>query len=323
MHRKLPWMAFGMLLAATPAVAWAQAWPSKPIRLVIGFATGGPTDTLARTVADMLTQALPQPTVVENKPGGGGNLAAESAAKAPADGHTLFLGTVGPFAINDALYDNLGYAPERDWAPITVIARTPFMVSVNPAVPVKSLAEFIDYAKASRGKVNHSSPGVGTTPQLAAELLRMLAGFDSTNVQYRSSPLMLNAVIQGEVQWTIDVPLTSVPQFQAGKIRMLATTAPKRLASVPDVPTMAELGFPEVTVSGWFAVAAPAATPAAIVERLNAEVTRGLQREDVQKRLSALGFEPAPMSRAETARHFADERLRWTKVIKANNIRGE
>jgi tripartite-type tricarboxylate transporter receptor subunit TctC len=312
-----------LLAAATLENAFAQSWPNKPIRLVIGFATGGPTDTLARTVADMLTQALPQPTVVENKPGGGGNLAAEAAAKATPDGHTLFLGAAGPFAINDALYDNLGYAPERDWAPITVVARTPFMVSVNPGVPAKSLAEFIDYAKSNRGKVNHSSPGVGTTPQLAAELFRMLAGFDSTNAQYRSSPLMLNAVIQGEVQWTIDVPLTSVPQFQAGKIRTLATTAPKRLASAPDIPTMAELGFPEVTVSGWFAVAAPAATPSAIVDRLNAEVRRGLQKEDVQKRLSALGFDPAPMSREDTAKHFADERLRWTKVIKANNIRGE
>lgn len=319
------WAGALAILAASAAFdhASAQTWPSKPIRLVIGFASGGPTDTLARTVADSLTAVLPQPTVVENKPGAAGNLAAETAAKAPPDGHTLFLGAMGPFSVNAVLFDKLPYDPEKDWLPITVVARTPFMLGINPDMPVKTLAEFIAYAKANRGKLNHSSPGVGTTPQLAAELFRMSAGFDSTNTQYRSSPLMLNAVIQGEVQWTVDVPLTSLPQYQAGKIRVLATTAPQRLPAAPDVPTFAELGFPEVTATGWFAVAAPAGTPAAIVDRLNMEITRGLATEATKARLAALGFEPAPMTPAETARFFADEGLRWAKVIRANNIKAE
>jgi tripartite-type tricarboxylate transporter receptor subunit TctC len=151
----------------------------------------------------------------------------------------------------------------------------------------------------------------------------MSAGFDSINTQYRSSPLMLNAVIQGEVQWTVDVPLTSLPQYQAGKIRVLATTAPQRLPAAPDVPTFAELGFPEVTATGWFAVAAPAGTPAAIVDRLNMEITRGLATDATRGRLAALGFDPAPMTPGQTAKFFADEGLRWTKVIRANNIKAE
>jgi tripartite-type tricarboxylate transporter receptor subunit TctC len=324
MHARL--LVAALALAATLAAAQgasAQSWPTKPIRLIVGFASGGPTDTLARTVADNLTAVLPQPTVVENKPGAAGNLAAETAAKSPPDGHSLFLGAMGPFSVNQALYDKLGYDPYKDWLPITVVAKTPFLLSVNPAMPVKSIAEFIDHAKKNPGKINHSSPGVGTMPQLAAELFRMQAGFDSSNTQYRSSPLMLNAVIQGEVQWTVDVPLTSLPQYQTGKIRVLATTAPQRLPSLPDVPTLAELGFPDVIATGWFAVAAPAGTPAAIIDRLNAEIVAGLATEATKTRLAALGFDPAPMTPAQTAKFFADEGLRWTKVIQANNIRAE
>jgi tripartite-type tricarboxylate transporter receptor subunit TctC len=325
-------MAFRFWAAALAALAaltsgptgWAQqAWPTKPIRLVIGYASGGPTDTLARTVAEHLTQALPQPTVVENKPGAAGNLGAETAAKSAPDGHTLFLGGMGPLAINTALYDKLPYDLERDWAPITVVARIPFMVTVNNDLPVKSLAELVSYAKANRGKMNHSTPGVGSGPHLTAELFKMVAGFDSTSAQYRSSPLMLNAVMQGEVQWMFDVPLTSLPAYKSGKVRVLATTASQRLPQAPEIATMAELGYPELTVYAWFAMAVPAATPTPIVERLNAEIRRGLTADATKQRLANLGFEPAPMTPEETSKWFADERARWTKVIVANGIKGE
>jgi tripartite-type tricarboxylate transporter receptor subunit TctC len=285
------------------------------------MASGGPTDTLARTVAENLGQVLGQPTVVENKPGAAGNLAAETVVNSPPDGHTLFLSGMGPFTVNTALYANLPFDPERDLSPITVVARTPMVLSVNPALPVKSLAEFIAYAKQNRGKLSHATPGVGTMPHLSSELFRSLAGIDSTNAVYRSGPLMVNAVVQGEVQWTMDSPLTTIPQHHAGKIRSLAITSAIRSPELPDVPTMAELGFPQVTVYAWFAMAAPAGTPKDVVDRLSTETGRSLRDSQVKDRLTKLGFEPAPMSPVETAKWFAEERARWIPVIKANNIR--
>jgi tripartite-type tricarboxylate transporter receptor subunit TctC len=312
-----------LLAAAATASASAQTqnWPTKPVRLIIGMASGGPTDTLARTVAENLGQVLGQPTVVENKPGAAGNLAAETVVNSPPDGHTLFLSGMGPFTVNSVLFASLPFDPERDLSPITVVARTPMVLSVNPALPVKTFAEFVAYAKANSGKVSHATPGVGTAPHLTVELFRNLAGFDSTNAVYRSGPLMVNAVMQGEVQWTMDSPLTTIPQHHAGKIRSLAITSEKRSPELPDVPTMAELGFPQVTVYAWFAMAAPAGTPKDIVDRLSAETGRALKDEKVRERLSKLGFEPAPMTPIETAKWFATERERWTPVIKANNIR--
>jgi tripartite-type tricarboxylate transporter receptor subunit TctC len=318
---------FGLLAFALAVVAAqgasAQSWPSKPIRLIIGFAPGGPTDTLARTVAEHLTSALPQPTVVENKPGAASNLAAETVIKSPADGHTLFLGGMGPFSINGALYANLSYDPDRDLMPLTVVGRSPLVLAVSPALPIQSVKNLIDYAKANPGKVNHSSPGVGTSPHLADELLRMLGGFDSTHVAYKSSPQVLNAIIQGETQWAFDVPLTAVPQHRNGKLRVIAIGSAERSPLYPDIPTLAEQGFPDVAIYAWFAMAAPAGTPKDVVDRLNAEITRGLRTEQVRTRLASIGLEPAPMTPAETARFFLDERARWTKVIRANNIRGE
>jgi tripartite-type tricarboxylate transporter receptor subunit TctC len=315
-------------LAAALVAAWsagvaAQSWPTKPVRVVLGFASGGPTDTLARAVADHLGQVIGQPAVVENKPGAASNLAAEAVAKSLPDGHTLFVGGMGPFAVNSSLFASLPFDPARDFAPITLLARTPLMMAVNPALPANSLAEFIAYAKANPGKINHSSPGTGSSPHLAAEMFRGRAGFESTNASYRSGPLMLNAVVQGEVQWTIDAPITTMPQFRAGKVRVLAITSPMRSPHYPEIPTMAELGFPEVSVFAWFALAAPAGTPKDIVDRINAEVAASLKSEPVRQRLAALGFEPAPMSPAETAKYLAEERVRWGAVVRANNIRAE
>jgi tripartite-type tricarboxylate transporter receptor subunit TctC len=311
------------LVAAAAQGASAQSWPSKPIRLIIGFAPGGPTDTLARTVAEHLTSVLPQPTVVENKPGAASNLAAETVVKSPPDGHTLFLGGMGPYSINGALYSNMTYDPDRDFIPLTVVGRSPLVLAVSPTLPIQSVKELIDYAKANRGKINHSSPGVGTSPHLADELLRMLGGFESTHVAYKSSPQVLNAIIQGETQWAFDVPLTAVPQHRNGKLRVIAIGSAQRSALYPDIPTLAEQGFPDVAIYAWFAMAAPAGTPKDVVDKLNAEITRGLRTEQVRTRLAAIGLEPAPMSPAETAKFFLDERARWTKVIQANNIRGE
>lgn len=314
----------GVTLAlATALGAQAQSWPTKPIRLIIGFAPGGPTDTLARTVAEQLTQSLPQPTVVENKPGAASNLAAETVVKSPADGHTLFLGGMGPYSINGALYSNMTFDADKDLIPLTVVGRSPLVLAVSNALPIKSVRELIDYAKANAGKINHSSPGVGTSPHLADELFRMLAGFDSTHVVYKSSPQVLNAIIQGETQWAFDVPLTALPQHANGKLRVIAIAATARDRAYPEIATLSEQGFPDVSMYAWFAMAAPAGTPKDVVDRLNAEIIRALRTEQVKSRFAAIGFEPAPMSSAETGKFFADERVRWTKVIQANNIKGE
>jgi tripartite-type tricarboxylate transporter receptor subunit TctC len=314
--------AMALAVAAVHGVS-ADAWPSKGIRLIIGFAPGGPTDILARTAAEHLSSALPQPTVVENKPGAASNLAAEIVVKSVPDGHTLFLGGMGPFSINGALYSHLNYDADKDFVPITVVGRSPLVLLVNPALPIHSVKDLIAYAKANPGKINHSSPGVGTSPHLADELFRMLAGFESTHIPYKSSPQVVNAISQGETQWGFDVPLTSMPQHRSGKVRVIAIGSAERSALYPDIPTLAEQGFPDVSIYAWFAMAAPAGTPNEIVDKLNAELTRGLRTEQVRARLAAIGMEPAPMTRAETTRYFLAERARWTKVIQANNIRGE
>jgi tripartite-type tricarboxylate transporter receptor subunit TctC len=304
--------------------SFADTWPSRGIRIIIGFAPGGPTDILARTVADQLTAALPQPAVVENRPGAAGNLAAELVVKAPPDGYTLFVGGMGPFAVNGALYGGrLGYDPDRDFIPLTVVGRSPMMLAVTPTLPIHSVKELVAYAKANRGKMNHASPGVGTSGHLADELFRSLVGFESTNVPYKSSPQVLTAISQGETQWGFDVPLTMVPMHRGGKIRVIAIATAERSPLYPDIPTVAEQGFPDAPVYAWFAAAAPAGTPKAIVDKLSETITTSLRTDAVRQRLASIGMEAAPMTSAEATRYFKEERERWTKVIRANNIRAE
>jgi tripartite-type tricarboxylate transporter receptor subunit TctC len=204
-----------------------------------------------------------------------------------------------------------------------VVGRSPLVLAVGNQIPVKSVRELIDYAKTNVGKVNHSSPGVGTSPHLADELFRMLAGFESQHVAYKSSPQVLAALIQGETQWAFDVPLTALPQHVNGKLRVIAIASTARNPAHPDIPTLAEQGFPDVSMYAWFAMAAPAGTPKDIVDKLGAEITKALKTDAIKARFAAIGFEPAPMSSAETGKFFLEERARWTKVIQANNIKGE
>ena len=303
--------------------AFAQDYPVKPIRVVVGFGPGGPTDTIARLLAEHFQKAWGQPAVTENKPGAGSNIGADFVAKSAPDGHTLFVGGVGPLSINRALYSTLAFDPEKDFALITTIARTPLAFTVNNDVPAKSVPEFIAYAKANPGKINYSSPGVGASPHLAAELFRITSGFESQHAPYRSGPLMLEALVKGEVHWTFDAPLTAMPQHRNGKARVLALTSGARWASYPDIPTMAEQGFNDLVVFAWFALAAPAGTPAAIVAKLNAETARVLATAEAKQRLAVIGFEPAHLSPAETVTFTAEERRRWGALIRAQNIRVE
>lgn len=313
------------LAAATLAAAGAsaQGFPNRQVTILVGQQPGGPTDTLTRMVAAHLKDALGQPVVVENKPGAGTNLAAETMLQAKPDGHVLFVGGLGPFTVNDILYSKLAFKPERDFALIAILGRTPHVFAVNPEVPVKTLAEFVAYAKTRGGALNHASPGVGTFPHLAAELLRMQAAFASVHVPFRGSTPATLAVATGEVQWNVDSIKLAAAQHRAGKARVLAVTSTTRLKGNEDLPTAAEAGMPEMAVSAWFALMAPAATPAAVVRKINDDATRGLRGEEFARRIEPLGHEAAPMSPDETARFLAAERERWARVIRANGIKAD
>jgi tripartite-type tricarboxylate transporter receptor subunit TctC len=311
----------GAVLA--PLVAAAQTFPDRPVRILVGQQPGGPTDTLTRMVANHLKDALGQPVVVENKPGAGTNLAADTMLKSKADGHVLFVGGLGPFTVNDVLYSNLPFSPEKDFALIALLARTPHVLAISPTLPAASLAEFVGYVKANAGKTNYGSPGVGTAPHFASVMFMARAGIESAHVPYRGGPTMMDAVAKGEVQWALDAPLSVMPPSRDGRVRPIAVSAPQRSPQFPDVPTFVELGMPEVTIYAWFALAAPAGTPEPVVARLNAETIRALGTPEAQQRLANLGFESPALTPAQVAGFAAEERKRLSVIARQNNMKVE
>ena len=317
----------GMLAAiaavAAPAIAPAQTYPDRPVRVLIGQKPGGPTDTLTRMVATHLGQVLGQPVVVENKPGTGTNPATDTMAKSKPDGHVLSVAGLGPFTVNDILYANLPFSPEKDFALIAVLARTPHMLAIGSTVPAKSLPEFVAYAKAKPGKTSYGSPGVGTAPYFVSAMFMARAGFDSAHVPYRGGALMMEAVAKNEMQWAFEAPLSVMPPARDGRVRAIAVSAPRRSPQFPNTPTFAELGMPEVNLHAWFALAAPAGTPAAVIARLNAEAIRALATPEAKERLANLGFESPAMTPAEVTAFVAEQRNRLSAVARDNNIKVE
>jgi tripartite-type tricarboxylate transporter receptor subunit TctC len=311
----------GCAVVALPATA--QTYPSKPVRMVVGFAPGGDTDIVARLVADHLNKAWGQSVIVENKVGAGGNISADEVARAPADGHTLLVGGVGALAANPAMYASMPFDPGKDFRAITLLVFVPVAVAINAALPAANLREFVAYAKSKAGAINHSSPGVGSFPHLAAELLRMQASFESVHIPFRGSSPATQALAMGEVQWNVDSLKLAVTQHKAGKARVIAVTSASRLKGNEDLPTAAEAGMPGMTVSAWFALVAPAGTPEPVIQKINEEVTRGLRSEEFGRRLEPLGHQAAPMTPAETTTFLAAERQRWAQVIQANGIKAE
>jgi tripartite-type tricarboxylate transporter receptor subunit TctC len=313
--------ALGVAVLPTPGSA--QAYPTKPVNIVIGFAPGGPTDTIARLLASHLSEALKQQFIVENKPGAASNIASDLVAKSKPDGYVLTLGNVGSLALNDVLYANLTYSPERDFTIISLTGQAPQVLVVEPKLPAKSLSEFVAYAKGTRGNLNYASPGVGIPPHMWAEIIRNKFGFEAQNVQYKSGSQVIDAVTKGEVQWAFDVPLTVAPQHNAGKLRALAVTSPNRWSTLPDVPTFAELGYNDLVGVGWFALAGPAGLPQPIVAQLNAETQRWLAKEDVKQKLANIGFQPQFATAAESSSFIAGERKKWVAIAKSLNIKVE
>jgi tripartite-type tricarboxylate transporter receptor subunit TctC len=309
-------------LVTEGAAGATDAYPSRPVRLLVGYPPGGPADIIARVLCDHLTTALGAPFYVEAKPGAAGNVAGEILANAPPDGYTLYLVGLGNAAVARDLYGNLSYDPATAYAPITLLVRLPVVLEVNAKLPVTSYAEFIAYAK-SGAQLDYGSPGIGTMVHLAGELLKMRAGFKSEHIAYRGTGPFTNAMMQNEVQWSFDVPNAAMTLRQGGFVKLLAVTSATRYPSFPDLPTMQEAGLPGFVATTWFALVAPAATPRPIIDQLSAEVARGFKIPKNAERLRNAGLDPATSTPEETQAIFEAARQTWGGVIRANHIRAE
>ena len=308
-------------LPALPRSAWAQTYPTRPVRLIVGFPAGGVGDILARLMGQWLSDRLGQPFVIENRPGAATNIAAEAVVRSPPDGYTLLWITAAN-AINATLYDKLSFNFIRDITPVASFIRGPGVMEVNPAVPAKSVPEFIAYAKANPGKINLASSGMGTVSHVAGELFKIMAGVDMLHVPYRGAAPALNDLIGGQVQVMILPIISSIEHIKAGRLRALAVTTATRLEVVPDVPTVAEF-LPGYEVSDWTGIGVPRNTPAEIVDKLATEINAALGDPKMKARLAELGSVLMPMSRADFAKLIADETEKWAKVVKSAGIKPE
>src|SRR5438876_5487064 len=308
-------------LPATSRFAWAQAYPTRLVRLIVPFGPGGGTDIVARLIGQWLSERLGQTFVIENRPGAGGNLGTEAVVRAPPDGYTLAL--IGaPSAINSTLYDNLTFNFIRDIAPVAIIVRFPNVMVVNPSVPAKTIPEFIAYAKANPNKLNMASPGSGSTPHVAGELFKMMCGVDMVHVPYRSVAAGMTDMLSGQVQVTFGTTASTIEYVRAGTLRALAVTTTTRSEVLPDLPTVAEF-VPGYEASAWFGVGAPRNTPAQIVDKLNKEINESLADPKLQARLADLGGIALTGSPADFGRLIVVETEKWAKVVKFSGAKAE
>src|SRR3954469_25337684 len=294
-------------------------YPTRAVKVIVPSPPGGGTDILARVLAQHFSKALGQPFVVENKPGAGNMIGIESVARAPADGYTVLV-VASTLALNSVLYKKVPYDPVRDFAPITIAATAPNVLVVNSSLPVKSLAEFIALAKAKPGALSYGTPGIGTSPHLSMELLKSMAGIDLQHVPYRGTAAAVTDLIGGQISATFANALTAKPQVEAGRVRALAITGPKRIDALPNVPPVAAAGVPGTEAMQWYGLLAPAGTPPAIVARLNGEALKALQSDEMKEKLAADGAQPVGTSAAEFAALIRSELEKWTRVARAAEI---
>ena len=308
-------------LAAGPRVVRAQAYPSRPVRWVVGYPAGGSTDIVARIMGNWLAERLGQSFVIENKPGAGTNLAVQAVVNSPPDGYTLLFATVTN-AINTSFYETLPFNFLRDVAPVAALAELPFVMEVNPSVPAKTMAEFIAYAKANPGKVTMASFGVGTISHLAIELLKVMTGVTLLHVPYRGGAPMVVDLLSGQVQAGIDALPNSLPHIRSGALRALALTGPARSDVVPEVPTVGET-VPGYDVSGWTGVGVPTGTPPEIIATLNREINAGLTNPRIKARLAELGGRPIVLSAHELGKLWSADTEKWAKLVKLAGVKPE
>ena len=303
--------------------AHAQAYPAKPVRLVVGFAPGGGTDIIARLLAQKLSMSLGQQFVVENRAGATGMIGAKHVATSPADGYTLLMGHVNSQAIAPALMDKPLYDPVKDFAPITYIGYVPNVLVVNPALPAKSVAELIALAKSRPQGLSFASPGVGSTNHLAGEMLKLDSGAPLVHVPYKGSAPAIVDLLGGQVDMNFDAMSSSIQYLKANRMRALAVTTPQRDPDLPDVPTMSELGFKSFAVTNWYGIVAPANTPAPIIEKLHGELAKTLQMADVSRQLTELGVRREHMSPDQFAQFIRSEDAKYRDIAKRTGVRVE
>jgi len=310
------------LLACVAAGAFAQSYPTRPVRLISPFPPGAVVDTLSRAVAAPLGELLGQPVVVENRAGAGGNIGMAVVAKAPADGYTLGMGGIGPNAINPAVFASTPYDTLKDFVPITFVASNVNVLVVHPSVPAHDVKELIAYAKANPGKLSFGSAGTGTSQHMAGELFKLSAGVQMTHVPYKGGGPATADLIAGQIPLMFADISAALPFIRAGKLRALGVTTRERTPLL-DVPTLIEQGVADFDVNAWFGLMAPAGTPREIIARLNAESVKALKQKAIVERLEAVGLTPAPGTPEEFGRYIAGELERWAKVAKAANVRAE
>jgi tripartite-type tricarboxylate transporter receptor subunit TctC len=320
MHRRaLLQLASAVVLAlAAPSIALAQAYPSKPIRLVVGVPPGGATDAVARIVGQKLSEQMGQPFIIENKGGAGGNIGAEAVAKSPPDGYTLFLAVIGTMAINQSLYKDMPFDTLRDFAPISQLTSMPQMLIVHPSVPAKSVRELIAYAKANPGKLSFASGGNGTATHLAGELFKSSAGIDMVHVPYKGNGPAMTDLVGGRVSAMFDQVASGLPQVKGGKLVALGVTTAKRSPAAPEIPAIAESGLAGYDVTTWHGLVAPAGTPPEIVNRLQAEVVKALASADVREKFAANGIDPVSSTPQAFGEFMKGEITKWSATVKAS-----
>ncbi len=313
-----------LILAAAALDALAQAYPSRPVRVMVGFAPGGPNDIIARAYAARLADAFSQPFLVENRAGAAGNLAAEAVARAAPDGHTLMLGSTGTNAVNPSLYANLAFDPVRDLTPVSIIATSPSALAVNPRVAAQNVRELIALARAQPGKLSYASAGSGSSQHLSAELFKQAAGVDIVHVPYKGAAPGITDLLAGQVDMSFAPVANVVPHAKAGKLRLLALTGAARSAFAPGTPTIAESGVPGFDVTTWYAVFATAGTRAEIIDRLNAELRKIAAIPQLREQLASLGIDATASASPAEARAYRDaEAEKWGKLVRSLGVKAE
>jgi tripartite-type tricarboxylate transporter receptor subunit TctC len=307
-------------LAASSAVA--QTYPNKPVKVVVAFTAGGTTDILARLVAQQLTEKLKQPFVIDNKPGAGGNLGTELAVRAPADGYTLLVNSVGPIAVNPTLYGKLPYNPLTDLVPVVQIADVPNVLVVHPSVPAQNMDELVAYAKANPGKLNYGSTGIGTSSHLSSFMLGKRVGFDATHIPYKGADA-LKDLLAGRIQFMFATIPSVMQHITAGKLRPIAVSSLKRSRALPDVPTVVEKGFPNFEAGSWFGFFAPKGTPEGVITAVNKAVNEMLTLPAIEQQMVAQGADPAGGTPAQFGQFTQREHDKWRVIVRESGARAE
>ncbi len=321
--RRTAMLSLAATLLASPT--WADTWPSRPIKWIVPFPPGGPTDIFSRAVAQQLQVALGQPVVVENRGGAGGGVGMQALAKAAPDGYTIGLSTTGTHTINPALYgDRVGYDPIKDFTPLTMAVSYVNMLVINANHPARSLKELVDYARANPGKVSFGSAGNGSSNHLSGEVLKMLSGSQMQHVPYRGSALAMNDTLSGQITFMFDILNVAIPQSRGGRVRALAVTSSKRSPFAPDVPTMEEAGVPGYSAAGsdlWFGIMAPAGLPKPVADKLQGELVKVLRSPEMRQAIRAQFFEPYTSSPEEFVKVIRNDSAKWARIVKESGAR--